>query len=237
MAIALATVAIPATAVADDPNVDEQPLVFNTTLTPDSLPQPGGTATVTAEVIEDVGLTEVYADVVGSDGSYQKVPMALQSGTVFDGIYSGAIPLPANTTGQPITYTVAVWAVDDLLTPGGDPAGTVTVGATPPSAALLKAPDKVSFGDVRVGGTHKKAIEIRNNGRKKDGPLGFRATTSAPFAIVGAEYFEVAPGKKVTVIVAFRPTATGDAKGALALQRADGGQAGLAVPLTGRGRR
>ena len=69
---------------------------------------------------------------VGSDGSYQKVPMTLRSGPALDGVYGGTMTLPANTSGSPITYTVTMWAIDDLGTAGGDPVGTVTVGSTPP---------------------------------------------------------------------------------------------------------
>ena len=228
-----ALAALPGSAAAvDPPAVDEQPLVFNTTFSPDALPSSGGVVNVTADVIEDVALQLVYVDVVGSDGSVQSPPLSLLSGIT----WGGPVTLPPNTTALPITYQITAWAQDTSLNFGGDPVGAVTV-APPLAAGLLKAPDKVGFGDTRVGAARQKAIVIRDDARKQDPPIQFDITTTGYFRPVGPTRFTLRPGEKATAVVEFRPLAAGSQVGSLLFMRADGGQPGLAVALSGKAQR
>jgi hypothetical protein len=223
-------VAMPAAAaVADDP--DQPPQVFNTDVSPRALPSTGGIVTIQGDATDDVELLQVYADVIGSDGSSLVVPMTLQSGIT----YAGPGVLPPNPGFTPITYTVTVWAQDNFLIYGGDPAGEVTVAPRLSAGLLTTSPKKVSFGDVRAGSVRSKAVVIKNEGRRQDAPIVFAVTTTGLFGVIGPDHFTLSPGQKALVVVAFRPTAAGDQRGSLVIQRADGGQPNLAVPLQGRG--
>src|SRR3954471_8230167 len=224
IAVVALLAALPAgAAVADDP--DQPPQVFNTDVSPRALPSGGGTITIQGDAVDDVELVQVYADVIGSDGSSAVVPMTLQSGIT----YAGTGLLPPNPGFTALTYTVTVWAQDNFGIFGGDPAGEVTVAPRLSAGRLKTSPDKVSFGDVRVGATRPKVVEIKYDGRQKDAPIVFVAGSGGMFGVVGPNQFTLRPGQKALVTVVFHPTAAGDQRSNLVIQRADGGQPNLVV--------
>ena len=81
---------------------------------------------------------------------------------------------------------------------------------------------------------------LRNPGARSAPAIrGVIVAPQAPFVLVGAGpqgiAFSLRGGESKTFAVEFRPTRVGDKRGTVAVQRADGGQPGLAVRLSGRG--
>jgi len=98
-------------AVQVDPN--QPPTIKICDVTPDSLPATGGTFTVSATVLDDVGVTCVEAEVDGPN-PVGTVTLTLQSGTATNGVWQGTFDVPANGTASPQLYEVDVTAKDGL---------------------------------------------------------------------------------------------------------------------------
>jgi hypothetical protein len=116
------------------PPFDEHPFVFDSSLTPTSLPVAGGQVTIAASATDDRSVSEVYAVVTAPDGSTSQVPMDPVSESRFEGV----LTVPANTRFVPSAYQVEVTALDDIGQPGSEATGSVTVAARvdqPPQVA------------------------------------------------------------------------------------------------------
>ena len=80
---------------------------------------------------------------------------------------------------------------------------------------------------------------LRNPGRRSSPAIrGVLVAPQATFALIGSRPqgvpFSLRGGELKIVSVEYRPTSTGRHQGSIAVQRADGGQPGLAVRLSGR---
>jgi hypothetical protein len=92
---------------------DTGPSITATTLSPASLPPEGGTATVTATVEDDFGVSMAYAQVYGPDGIYESVQMfpfeVSPTGVI---TFAGLAYLPPNLTSSPVSYGFEIQAAD-----------------------------------------------------------------------------------------------------------------------------
>jgi hypothetical protein len=119
-ALLAAFVVSPIGAAADDvPVEDTPPVVSNGLLSPGILTYLGGSVTISADVVDDVGVASVSADVQGSDGTTQTVELLQTSGPT----YSGNVDVPPNFTDSMVTYSVTVNATDT-----NDAIGTLVLG-------------------------------------------------------------------------------------------------------------
>ncbi len=130
--LALLSVVLPGIAVAQEPPEDTPPIVSNVSATPNSLDYLGGQVTITADVIDDIGATMVYAELSESSSSPQYVQLTPSqihpSGAI---TYSGSIVLGPNHTDTPVSYGVLVQATDGSGGTGEAFGGEVTVDAQP----------------------------------------------------------------------------------------------------------
>ncbi len=122
-ALLAAFVATPGSALAED----TPPLVSNGTITPGSLPYLGGTVTISADAVDDVGVTTVYANVTNPDGGLQSVQL-IQSGPQ---TYSGTLTVGPNFTDSPVSYGIEVQATDTNGATDTQLIGSVDVDAQP----------------------------------------------------------------------------------------------------------
>jgi hypothetical protein len=81
-------------AAEDPPAEDTPPVVSNGLLSPGILDYLGGSVTISADVVDDVGVAAVSADVQGSDGTYQWVELVQAGGST----YSGSVTVNATDT-------------------------------------------------------------------------------------------------------------------------------------------
>lgn len=220
------------------PQFDEPPTVSNPSVEPRDLPAAGGAVTIEADASDLRGISEAFATVGLPDGTSTVVPMEAISSSRFSGTFTA----PANTGATAQQYAIAVTAYDDIGQPGSADAGIVTVAPQPPQATgrLAVAPGSRSFGRVRVGWGARQWVLVRNAGPRSTAPVeGVLRTSGAPFFLPGAGadgiHFSLRAGRSRTVLVLFRPFAAGPQTGSLIVERSDGAQPGLAVPLRGQG--
>ena len=136
-AIVLALLALlwvlPGSALAQDPGPeDTPPIVSNASVSPNSLPYEGGQVTITADVLDDIGVAMVYADVFESGGggqSVQLLPSVIHPSGVIT--YSGSAVIGPNHTDTPVSYGVVVQATDTNGATDSAEAGEITIDAQP----------------------------------------------------------------------------------------------------------
>lgn len=107
----LCSAALPSAAFAQDaepPGPDNPPIITGGSVSPSSLGWEGGQVDITANVIDDYGLSMVYATLYGPDSTPYPVQL-IQSG---DGQFSGSVTAPPNTEKDPRQYGVEVTATD-----------------------------------------------------------------------------------------------------------------------------
>jgi len=96
-------------AAAEEPEVvDNPPAIAAGELSPSSLSYEGGNVQIRAEVVDDVGVSMVYATVYGSDGSWQSFQL-------FEGYtnnYFGTLEVPANYEESSRNYDVEIQVWD-----------------------------------------------------------------------------------------------------------------------------
>ncbi|HET9593012.1 MAG TPA: hypothetical protein VFP17_08865, partial [Solirubrobacterales bacterium] len=95
-------------AVADEPPEDTPPAVAGGAVTPSTLSYEGGNVQIQAEIVDDVGLQNVSAQIYGSDGSFQSFQL-------FEGYkdnYFGTFEAPENPSDSTISYEVEIQAYD-----------------------------------------------------------------------------------------------------------------------------
>jgi hypothetical protein len=224
------------------PQFDEFPYISEASLIPPFLPYEGGAVTISAEAGDNRGLSTVYATVVALPGGGRtEVPLNGVSSSRFEGTFEA----PANLGPLAAEYLVEVVVQDDIGQESRASAGTITVAAPPPppSPGVLELwPSERSFGSVQIGKTTQRTVFVRNLPRRGGGSVAATAhlAGSSDFSLPGASsdglHFTLEPGEKRALVVEFRPTAAGEHFGLLEIVRDDGGQSGLAVSLSGRGR-
>jgi hypothetical protein len=177
--------ALPASAVANDP-----PVVTNATVTPTTVTYLGGTVTITADVSDDTGaLNSVEAEMYGP----YFFPVALSQ--VGGDQWSGTVELPANLRPDPASWQIYVRARDNDLAEGIGIAGTVTVDAEPavdeppavfdPAVAPRSVPSTGGPVTLEVSATDLYGIQQAYAG--VTGPGG--ATTYVVLDAVGGDRF------------------------------------------------
>lgn len=224
--------------VAGLPQFDEPPYISTASSAPSVWGAWGGTARISAEASDTRSLANVYAIVTNPDNSETEIPLGATSFSHFE----GALGLPANFTGEPQIYSVAVFAEDDIGQTTGAYGGAITVEpkGTPHPGQLVLEPSALHFGPVSVGQEASGSIVLSNAGKPGSPPVsGFLRASDPQFSLSGASAeglpFALKPGEKRVVAVDFQPSAGGHQVGRLALVRADGRQPNKGVSLFGWG--
>lgn len=224
--------------VAGLPQFDEPPYISAASSAPSVWGSWGGTTRISAEASDTRSLASVYARVTNPDNSETEIPLEATSFTHFE----AALDLPANFSGEPQVYSVAVFAEDDIGQTTGAYAGAITVEpkGTPHPGSLTLEPGSLHFGPVSIGGTASSSVVLRNTGKPGSPPVsGFLRSSDSQFSLPGASKeglsFTLKPGEEQVVAVDFQPSAKGQQVGRLALVRADGRQPNKGVSLFGWG--
>jgi len=95
-------------AAAEEPVDSTPPVIGNGSISPGNLSHEGGNVQISAEIVDESGVHMVSAQVYGSDGSYQAIP--LYEG--FKDNYFGTLEVPANYSDSAMSYSVEVQAYD-----------------------------------------------------------------------------------------------------------------------------
>jgi hypothetical protein len=95
-------------AAADETPEDTPPAVAGGSVTPSTLSYEGGNVQIQAEIVDDVGLQNVSAQIYGSDGSHQ----AMQLFEGYKDNYFGTFEAPENPSESTISYEVEIQAYD-----------------------------------------------------------------------------------------------------------------------------
>lgn len=115
-------------AAAEEPEVvDEPPAIAAGELSPSSLSYEGGNVQIRAEVVDDFGVSMVYATVYGSDGSWQSFQL-------FEGYannYFGTLEVPANFEESSRSYGVEIQVWDTINNYVSTTIGSVEVEGRP----------------------------------------------------------------------------------------------------------
>jgi len=156
--------------------------------------------------------------------------------------FEGRLELPANFSGEPQTYSVSVFAEDDIGQTTGAYADAITVEpkGTPHPRSLTLEPASLHFGPVSLGHEATESVVLRNTGKPGSPPVsGILRSSDPQFFLPGASEeglsFTLKPGDERVVAVDFRPSARGQQVGRLALVRVDGRQPNKGVSLFGWG--
>jgi hypothetical protein len=99
--------------------------------------------------------------------------------------------------------------------------------------ALEVEPEALDFGKVPVGGQAERTLTLRNSGNFTLKVEGFQA--ALPFVAPDVATATIGTGLTREVTVRFRPTAVGEAAGALSITTDERDVVPLEVPLTGEG--
>lgn len=105
---------------------NEPPTIVSASVSPATLPHQGGTVTVSAVVVDDVGVSSVYAEVVGPD-STRYIELASSDGSTF----TGQVVIGPNFTDSSVNYSVFVGAEDTNGETAYEGAGDIEVDAQP----------------------------------------------------------------------------------------------------------
>ena len=106
--------------------------------------------------------------------------------------------------------------------------GADETGGGAPAPHIRVTPTSLAFGQVSVGSADDLTVTVRNTG---GGTLTGSASTAAPFRLVGAASYSLAPNQTARITVRFSPTASGVASRFLTLT----GGGGASVSLSGTG--
>jgi hypothetical protein len=221
-----------ATELAGEP----PPEISSATVKPLRIGSGGGGVTISADITDNLGVTNAWAAVMLPSETIKDVALnRVGSSSHFEGFFKA----PANPGATPQQYSVVVYAEDASGLRDWEEAGSFTVS---PLTGLLNAwtTEGSYFGRVTVGSTATRTVAVHNNGGPKTQPVKASITTSgAPFSIQGAiggkVDFTIAAGETKTFSVAFSPTSTGYKTGSAIISRTDGAQPNVAVSLSGQG--
>jgi hypothetical protein len=106
--LSVALLVAPDRSAADEPAEDNPPVISNGILTPGIVSFEGGEVSIGADVTDDFGLSSVYAEVIGSDGTFVSTGMNPTGGNS----YSASVSIPANFSEGENSYSVYVSASD-----------------------------------------------------------------------------------------------------------------------------
>ncbi len=188
--VGIATGLVPATAIAAPD--DEPPTITATDVAPSGLPSSGGVITITAEVVDDVGVAGVDATVYAPDGGASGVALAPTGPTTFTATFVVA----PNGTDSAVNWNVEIRAVD---TNGGEAmafTGGVEVAGQPQfdeppivdDATVAPAALPPEGGTVTIGVTAWDLRGITDASATVTGPDGTPA--SVELQPVSADRFE-----------------------------------------------
>ncbi len=225
--------------VAGLPPFDEPPYISAAASAPSVWGAWGGTTRISAEASDTRSLASVYAIVTNPDNSQTEIPLEATDFSHFE----AALELPANFSGEPQIYSVAVFAEDDIGQTTGASGGAITVepkGTPHPGQLTLEPTSSLYFGPVSIGGTASSSVVLSNIGKPGSPPVsGFLRTSGPQFVLPGASDeglpFTLKPGEERVFTVNFQPSARGQQAGRIALVRADGRQPNKGVSLFGWG--
>jgi hypothetical protein len=224
--------------VAGLPQFDEPPYISAASSAPSVWGAWGGTTRISADASDTRSLASVYAIVTNPDNSETEILLEATSFSHFE----AALQLPANFSGEPQVYSVAVFAEDDIGQTTGAYGGAITVEprGTPHPGQLTLEPSALHFGPVSIGQEVGGSVVLSNTGKPGSPPVsGFLRASDPQFSLPGASDeglpFTLKPGEERVVTVDFKPSAKGQQIGRLALVRADGRQPSKGVSLFGWG--
>lgn len=224
--------------VAGLPQFDEPPYISAASSAPSVWGGWGGSTRISVEASDTRSLASVYAVVTNPDNSETEIPLEASSSSRF----GGWLDLPANFSGDPQIYSIAVFAEDDIGQTTGAYAGAVTVEpkGTPHPGQLTLEPSYLHFGSVPVGQKALGNVVLSNTGKPGSPPVsGVLRTSESQFFLPGASDeglpFTLKPGEERVFAVGFQPSARGQQVARLALVRADGRQPNKGVSLFGWG--
>lgn len=131
--LSVGLLAAPDRSAADEPGEDNPPVISNGILTPGIVSFEGGAVSIGADVTDDFGLSSVYAEVIGSDGTFFGTAMNPTGGNS----YSASVDIPANFSEGENSYSVYVSASD---TNGGFTSELIGEIQVPPPPQFDEAP-------------------------------------------------------------------------------------------------
>jgi hypothetical protein len=175
-----------------EPAEDLPPVLSLGSVAPSGLPKEGGEVTVSVKVVDDVGVEDVYAELLGPEGSPISKALLLTSGNV----YSASVTLPPNASESAISYQVNVTATD---TNGGttlETIGEVQVAETPPfnETPILDNPEVTPTSLPNAGGTVTLSVTATDTGGITEAhatiTLPGGSTVSVALEPVGNDRFE-----------------------------------------------
>ena len=126
LAVVATLLVLPQASLAQEPGEDTPPDVSNAYVSPGYLDYTGGDVYINADVVDDFGVTMVYADVYGPDG-VQSVQLFSSGATT----YGGHVLIPPNYTPWLVSYGVNVQASDTNGATDYEVAGEIQVGPEP----------------------------------------------------------------------------------------------------------
>ena len=155
-------------------------------ITPSVVPASGGVLTVSAHVTDKgAKLTLVEAEVLDNFNEYYGTITLTASG---DHVYTGTLPIGANTLGQPAQIYAYVFAIDSA----SDYTYTATNTVTQPSASVPLNSSQVSFrfGSVirnHATGLYSQTVTTTNiSGTAIAGPINLVVPVAAPVTLVNS---------------------------------------------------
>jgi hypothetical protein len=149
-------------AVADETGIEDNPPVISAgAVSPSGLSYEGGSVQLSAEVVDDFGLSMVYAQIYAPDGTTQMIQL-------FQGdqnTYYGTLEVPPNYSGTEVSYGVEVQAWDTNGAYVASLIGGVQVEATPQfdEAPYVTEPTLTPPFLPATGGTATIGVEAGDN--------------------------------------------------------------------------
>jgi ABC-type phosphate transport system substrate-binding protein len=171
--------------VAAAPQFDEAPIVSDASVAPRRLPAAGGEVTIEATATDNRSVSEAGATVNLPGGGSAAVVLEPISFTRFRGTFTA----PANTSSQPVSYAVTVFAYDDIGQEDRESAGSFELDGSlrEPACVPRETVAKASLGiEVNVWPTlHTK--EVCPGSRIGSARGEWFVDRDAPVALIGTE--------------------------------------------------
>jgi hypothetical protein len=157
-------------------------------------------------------------------------------GTPFTVAAGGSTPVTLRFTAGAIGAASGTLTIES--NDPDEPAIQVQLSGTstePPAPRIQVTPLSVEFGEVTIGATANRAIEVRNLGTADLQVTGLSSSNAAFTVVSPAVPATVTPGNAVTVTVRFAPAAAQAESGELAISSNDAEAPTVAVSLAGTG--
>lgn len=227
----------------------EAPEILTCGLSPIFLPRSGGAVTITAEVVDNVGVALVEAIVTQPDGGTVLVPLSSTGGSGYQGTYNA----PANVADSAVLHSVELRALDTSGNEALKDCGEVRVAGAgeTPTGRLLISPLRLSFGQVLLRRQKILTFTVRHQGPNAGSVLFFRLREGldSPFRLVSGGqtaaggalatpsggWIALRRGEFRTFRVAFRPRALGTFVDLLPIETSQGNRPLVNVTCVGKG--